>query len=249
MKNNPLIPAVVLLLMLSPLLACRASGQVATLEPSALPTATATGTLPPTETPSPTDTPDLTATQAYAGMQAVIQSLVARGYLGSADGSYYALADFSAASAQSDWYQPYPSRHEPTDFVLRAALSWESASKNPNPSGCGVVFHLQENGDHYLVLVSTDGNVYLGSAISNEFTRLGTAYYGTGSSSGQAALTLVVVGHTYRVLVDDKSIGTFTGYESRLEEGGMGFTVVSGSNVGFGTRCSMTDMGLWQIAP
>jgi hypothetical protein len=235
------------------LLACSSTGAAPTSAPTAQPPTAIppTATQRPTPTPPPTATPNLAATQQYSDMQALILTLVSRGYLNSADGKYYHMDDFSNAWAQLNWYSWTPTSYFPSDFVLRANFSWESASQTPNPSGCGIVFHLQSNQaqDNYMVFVSTDGYVYMGGMVANSFNLLGSKYYGKSGYKGKAVFTLVVVGNRYRVLIDDKSVGTFVGYDGRLVDGNLAYTIVSGTNLDYGTRCEMTNVDLWQINP
>ncbi len=263
MKINRFSRMICLLTLAALLAACDISSlPLGKSEPSATPpptstpipptnTATFTKTPQPTATKLPTQTPNAAATQRVTDMESLVKSLAEKGYLGSSDGKFYALKDFSNEWAQINWYQWDLTDQSPADFVLQADLSWESGTKTPDPSGCGIVFHVQDNGDHYLAWLSTDGWFYLGSNINNQVKFLGGdgKRYGPEQYKGQANLVLVVKGAQFRVLVDGKSIGVFSGYSTTLLDGGLGYTIVSGTNAGFGTRCNMTNINLWQMTP
>jgi hypothetical protein len=258
MKTNRLIRTMVCLAVVAGLLACGMSGvsigkPTATLAPNPTSTPTLAPTLTdtpvPSATPLPTATPNLAATQEYENMRAFVEDLYKQGYLASTGGKYFRLEDFSNEWAQIGWYQWQPTDYDPVDFILQADLMWESAIAAPNPSGCGIVFHLQPNADHYLVFVSTDGYVIFLASINNDVKFLADKYYGPSGSKGSANFTLIVKGTQFRVLINGKSVGVALGYDGRMLDGNLAYTIVSGTNAGFGTRCEMTNISLWETTP
>jgi hypothetical protein len=265
MKINRIVRITFVVFALTALMACDMSSlplgkktptPTATSIPTATPvpptsTSTVTNTPLPTSTKRPTATVDAAATQQYEDMATLVKGLADKGYIASTDGKFYPLEDFSNEWAQLGWYQWALTKYSPTDFILRADLAWESASKNPNPSGCGIVFHVQPNNDHFIAFVSTDGYVYFAASIGNDFNILGGdgKRYGPEAYKGQATLVLIVTGVQFRTLINGKSIGVFSGYSGSLLDGNLGYTIVSGTNAGFGTRCNITNVALWQIKP
>lgn len=219
------------------------------IPPTSTSTSTSTNTPLPTATKRPTATPNLAATQQYTDMETLVKGLADKGYIAPTEGKFQALDDFTNEWAQLGWYQWEPTGAEPTDFVLQADLSWESASNTPNPSGCGFVFRLQPNNDHYLVFVSTTGHVVYYAAVGADMNFLAANYFGIGGSKGKANFVLIVSGARFRALIDGKSVGAVTGYSGSLLEGELAYTILSGTNVGYGTRCNMTNVTLWQIKP
>jgi hypothetical protein len=47
------------------------------------------------------------------------------------------------------------------------------------------------------------------------------------------------------VLVDGEIVGEYTLSQSRVLTGGIGVTLLSGTNADYGTRCEMTDIHAW----
>ncbi len=117
--------------------ACGASAPEATATPAntatstatVAPTFTPTVTLTPTRTPkptatlTPTSTPDIAATQKYESLQAQVEQLASDGVIPSAQGTYYALDDFSKSFAKIRYYTwvTYPDII-PSNFVIQARV-------------------------------------------------------------------------------------------------------------------------------
>jgi hypothetical protein len=215
--------------------------------PTNTPKATATSTPKPTTTPRPSPTANLAATQAYEDFSVKAKEYFDAGYITSSNGSYDKVEDFSDSWAQIGWYQWTPTDFSPTNFILKTDVSWTSASKTPDVSGCGFVFRLQEDEDHYVVLLSLDGYVYSWSNAGGNVRSMGQGYYGSAKQTGSATLTLVVEGDQYRVLVNDKLIKTFTGFAGKLSRGDLAYTILSGTNKSYGTKCEFENIELWTI--
>ncbi len=63
----------------------------------------------------------------------------------------------------------------------------------------------------------------------------------------EADLVLIVnKGYAY-VLVDDELIGEYTLSKDHSTEGDFGYSILSGTNRDFGTRCEMTNWHYWNI--
>jgi hypothetical protein len=196
------------------------------------------------------------ATTTAQPMANAVERLVEEGYLTRGAGEYEALLDFFREWAQINWYQWYDTGKSPTDFVVRADLAWQSASATANwfNSGCGFVFReTPREGDeqainHYLVYLGLDGIVYLSRQTNSNFLELGQGHYGQVEvPDGQAQLMLAVEGEAFHVFVNDEHVLTYR--DGALPRGGLSYALLSGTNRDFGTRCEMTNVGLWYLEP
>jgi hypothetical protein len=251
-KYHKGFPVLVLALILTSL-ACAtlqaAPTATSTPEPTATITATPTNRPRPSPTPRPTWTPDLAATQHAEQRTAEVLSYYERGFLTSTHGQLLELDDFSYSWAQLGWYNWLPLGGSASDFFIAAHFKWNSALKTSDISGCGFVFSLQPDRDHYAVfldrarvfLVITDQELGYSKPISP--TR------GTGlvdfDYPAEADFTLIVKGPYAYVLVNDEVVGEYTLSKSRELHGELGLTVLSGTNKDYGTLCEMTDLRLW----
>jgi len=228
--------------------------------PTAVPTNTSTATsVPtatarPTNTPWPTATPNLAATQVYADFYSEVQDYFNKGYISSTDGSYYKLDDFSQEWAQINWYQWWNIHHTVANFVLDAHFKWSTASPTPETSGCGFIFALQDNKDNYAVFLDTSRILFLQSRI----LRGQRAGYEVGKTRGtgrvdiegdpaEADFSLAVDGNIANINVNKEFIGEYTLSQDSIMNGQLAYTLLSGTNKGYGTRCDMTDVKLWVL--
>jgi hypothetical protein len=222
-----------------------------TTEPTATQTAspTATQTLRPSPTPRPTHTPNLAATEQAEKLGAEIEEYFAKGYLSTTEGTSIALEDFSYDWAQLGWYLPFLVQDSAGDFVLGAHFKWDSAFKNSDISGCGFIFGIQPNDDHYAVFLDRQKVFFLITDRTRGFSKPVSPTRGTGivkfDYPAEADFTLIVKGAYAYVLVNGENVAEYTLAESRSPIGGVGLTVLSGTNKGYGTHCEMTDLRLW----
>ncbi len=221
---------------------------------TATPEPTATQTLTPTITPTatatlkPTRTPDLAATQRYDEMYARVQEFREQGYISSAAGAYVELADFVLRMPKINYYSWDNTGKIATNFVFSAHFRWSTATKTPNVSGCGVVFALQEDGEHYFA-------VFLDKALLRFLQADGSGVHRLGKTSGSdvfkydnpadANFTLVVSENHAYVFVDDFKVIVYTLPQNVLMKGELGLGLRSGTNKDYGTRCEMTDIRVW----
>lgn len=218
-----------------------------TPEPTATEEFIPTETLTPTATPRPTFTPNVTATQHMGERQAEVLKFFELGYLDSTEGRFREYEDFEVEWAQINWYQWQLLPDAASEFYMQAHFEWSSASESPDVSGCGFVFGVQDNADHYAVFLDKSRVLQV---ISNGN---GTQPMGvTRGSSGvdidepaEADFTLIVNDGSSYVLVDDRLIGVYTLSQSQPLHGRLGLTVLSGTNRDYGTRCKMTDLHAW----
>lgn len=216
-----------------------------------LPTATTTLILTepptPTDTPRPTATPNVAATLHMGELQAEAREYFERGYLDSTEGQFREYDDFEVEWAQINWYQWQLLPDTVSDFYLQAHFEWSSASQSPDVSGCGFVFGVQEDSDHYAVILDKSQVLHV---ISNgSGTRPMGVTRGTGrvdiEEPAEADFTLIVNDGSSYVLVNDRLIGEYTLSQSQPPNGRLGLTVLSGTNKDYGTRCRMTDLHAW----
>lgn len=234
-------------------LACATSQP--TPAPTGTPLPTSTETLVPTNTPRPsptprpTQTPNLAATARVEELNAELQDYFDQGYVATTDGRFRELDDFSYDWAQLGWYNWLPLRDSAKDFFLSAHFKWDSAFKNSDTSGCGFIFGLQPNDDHYAVFLDRQKVLFLITDHTIGYSKPVSPTRGNGvvkfDYPAEADFTLIVKGAYAYVLVDGEVVGEYTLAQSRAAKGGIGLTVLSGTNKDYGTRCEMTNLHLW----
>ena len=212
-------------------------------------TPTATKTVRPSPTPRPTQTPNLAATERVEELNAEVQAYFEKGYLTTTDGRFRELEDFSYDWAQLGWYNWLPLRDSASDFFLSGHFKWDSAFKNSDISGCGFIFGLQPNKDHYAVFLDRAKVYFLITDHTLGFSKPVSPTRGTGTVKfdypAEADFTLIVKDAYAYILVDGEVVAEYTLAQSRSAKGGIGLTVLSGTNRDYGTRCEMTNLHLW----
>jgi hypothetical protein len=177
-----------------------------------------------------------------------VRELYEQGYLSRTDGTYFTIPDFDENWAQINWYQWYYTGYSPADFIIRADAAWESASDKANwwNSGCGFVFRVSPDGDHYMAYLALDGDVRFQRLVNEVSAYLGDSYYGKlNIPAGEAEIMLVVEGDIITFFVNGEKVHTRR--DTALPSGDLALTLVSGTNLDFGTRCQMTDIELWEL--
>jgi hypothetical protein len=190
----------------------------------------------------------LSATAEAKALYTRVLELHEQGYLSSAQGTYATIPDFDESWAQINWYQWLYTDYSPADFVIRADAAWISASEKANwwNSGCGFVFRVSPDGDHYLAYLALDGYVRFGRVHNGNPAYLGDSYYGKlDIPAGEAEIMLVVEGDTITFFVNDEQVHTRR--DTARSSGDLALTLVSGTNLDFGTRCQMTGIELWEL--
>ena len=178
----------------------------------------------------------------------LIQELNRDGYISTTAGTYYSLDDFDKNWAQINWYQWWYTGYTPTDFVIRANAAWDSASTSANwwNSGCGFVFREDGVPNHYLAYLGLDGYVYFDRTVRDKYASLGYSYYGRlDTPKGQAQIMLVVEGTNIAFFVNGERV--HARQDQGLNSGNLALTLLSGINTGFGTRCQMSNIELWEL--
>jgi hypothetical protein len=222
-----------------------------TPEPTSTVTVTPTNTPRPSPTPRPTRTPDLAATEHIEALNAEAQKYFELGYLTTPNGTFSEKSDFREDWAQLGWYSRWVFDQEVSDFFMSGHLKWSSAYRNADISGCGFVFAVQEEGDHYAVFLDRS-RIYFVETEKNFYFPIGTTR-GTGrvdfgnpaDHPVEADFTLIVKDAYAYVLVDGQVVGEYTLSKSKILRGKVGLALLSGTNKDFGTRCEMTELRVW----
>jgi len=188
------------------------------------------------------------ATEKASDIYVQVEKLYSDGLLDSKEGRYVTLEDFDESWAQINWYQYRDTGYSPSEYVVQAHTWWSSASDraNWNTSGCGFVFGEQDKDNHHLVFLGLDGYVYLARILGGKTTVLAQKRYGKlDIPEGQADVMLVVNATHIAYFVNGDQVVSMADHV--LKEGSLNLTLLSGTNSGYGTRCKMTEIGLWII--
>lgn len=253
---------IVAILIAVNLQACGAVPEAAQVTPSltstitttASPPATATLTSVPTKTPKPTVTPDLAATQRVEEFSSLIQKYYEAGYISTTEGKYMELEDYQDELALKLQYSWTETGVTAKNFVVRADFEWSNAVKTVNTSGCGFVYRLQPNQDHYLILLDAYNGVKLASSTDRGTYSMGSPQNGDkkisdfGSGPYHATFTLIVNDLQTYVYVNDVYYGDYKLLDYRITDSGpLAAAVLSAASEGYGTRCKMTNVRAWVI--
>jgi hypothetical protein len=235
------------------MLACGASAPAATPTPTVppatdtpLPSPVPTNTAKPTFTPKPTATPNVAATQRTEEFQSLLDSFQEAGYIESSDGKITYLPAFKQEWAQLGWYQWWPYGNVTTDFVFKAHFNWSTAITTSDESGCGFIFGIQDNGDHYAVFLDKGRILFLMARGSRAYSvgktkGSGRANFG---NPAEADFAVAVKGQSAFVSVNE-DVTEYTLSVDQTSRGTYGATLLSGTNRDYGTRCEMTDAMFW----
>jgi hypothetical protein len=133
-----------------------------------------------------------------------------------------------------------------SDFVFKGKLAWSSASNTPETSGCGIIFGLQENNDHYGVFIDKGRIQFLmgrGPNVYNVGKTSGSGRLSYGNPA-EAEVIIAVKDQIANVSVDG-DITKYTLSADQTSRGTFALSILSGTNKDYGTHCEMTDMMLW----
>jgi hypothetical protein len=218
------------------------------------PSSTARPQTTPSRTPRPTQTVDIAATKASEEVMARVQQYFENGYLPSTQGELYPMDDYILELASIDAFDFGSGYDGVQNFAVWTDVYWENASpvNFPEKSGCGFAYRIQENGNGYIAILSNE-QIVMDLCDDVSCRPIGTTR-GTGrvqfGDPAQASLSLVVNENHAYVLVDEQFIGEYTLLTDELREpGSLLYAILSGSNREFGTRCELSNAGLWVATP
>jgi hypothetical protein len=207
-------------------------------------------------TPGPSPTSTLKPSQKRGTSQAqpmadLILDLYNDGYLKSTQGKYLEMEDFNRAWAQINWFRWWTYDIYLNDFVVRTNISWSSAGKGANiaTSGCGFVFWADEEGEQYYVaFLALDGNATLYRMKDDRLTLIGRGYYGKlDYLKGSAELMVIAQDKKIQIFVNSEQV--FSRDNQTVFSGQIAYTLLSGINTDYGTRCKFTDTQIWSLEP
>lgn len=197
------------------------------------------------------DSPDFLTEFIPAPLEisSVAEILAESGLLTKTNGKIKHIPDFEEEWAQINWYRWYRTSHSPSDFIIRADASWESASDKANwwTSGCGFVFREDGVDNHYLAFLDMNGIAHLDRVRNGSTAHLGRSNlnYPLEKPADEANIMLVAEGNIISFFVDGYLM--LSRQDLSFAEGELGLTVLSGINKDFGTRCEMTNIELWEL--
>lgn len=179
----------------------------------------------------------------------IVESLFDAGYISTTKGENLPLDRFFDQVAKINYFYWTYMDYAPSDFVFRADLEWQSASDVANwfNSGCGIVFREDGIGENfYVVFLNLDGTVELMSWQNDVRQEVVNEYYGRlDIPDGEGELIVTAEGDHIQVFVNSKLVVDVR--DTRHTEGEFALTVISGTNKGFGTRCTFDNITLWEL--
>lgn len=254
-------PSLLMLVLLALLLsACVSAPRGPTTTPAPestnTPEPTSTITLTPTITPSPTATPDLATTQQYTDFLSKVQRYYEAGQISTTAGQYIVLDDYQDELASKLAYAWAETGLVVKNFIVQADFVWSNAVDTTNISGCGFIYRMQPNQDHYVVILDAVSGVKHASRTDRGTVSMGSPQNGdqtipdVGTNPYQATFTLIVNELKTYVYLDDVYYGEYQLLEYRIRDSGpLAVAVLSAVSEGYGTRCEMTNVRVWVIDP
>lgn len=203
-------------------------------------------TITPTQNKTPV--PSITVNAQAELMKKDMKDLAAQRLVSSSEGTYYRVQDFTGEWAKLSYYHWWPLNRKPTNFAIRADVDWKSALPigNPSKSGCGFVFHENGADNLHFSFISMDGYARNYRVEKKVFSDLKANYVGKFNYPGDSAKIMLVVDYQWiTFFVNGKQIVRLQ--DDRLKGGGLAFAVASGANNDFGTRCTFTNVELWEF--
>jgi hypothetical protein len=214
------------------------------------PLPTLTNTPLPTDTPEPSPTPDVAATEKAEEFQSLLTKFQEQGYIATTQGQSLRIKDFQGDFNQLYYYYKWwwqdEADGEYSNFVFSAHLEWGSYSSTPDVSGCGFGFGIKENGDHYALFLDRE-HLVLARGKGPRIILMGTAggeKFPAISMPARADLVAAVAADKLAVSVNGK-ITYYVLSSDQDAQGKLAFSVLAGTNSGYGTRCEMTDIIFW----
>jgi TolB protein len=182
-------------------------------------------------------------------MEDLVNWLYKAGLVSTAKGRNEKLVSFKEEWAQINWYEYYLTGFSPGDFVVRTDARWETDSDKANwfSSGCGFVFREKDVDNHYMVHLGMDGIVYLSRYKNGAYPPIGrsSVRYPLETPADGANLMLAVEGDKIHFFVN--GLLMLSEKDKSFQEGNLAYTLNSGTNKGFGTRCQMDNVELWTL--
>lgn len=221
-----------------------------TLLSTRLPTETSTPTITKTATRTPTQKPTLTPTPDYGLLTADRITAYENpdlDYLLEYYQDYIPipLDDFTDDAALNKTIFSVSMDFQPQIFMVVSKIAYEHPDRNisaPN-AGCGFMFHNNDLDKSYYAFITADSNARLTNLIYKKYIT-GLAHHRIRqkpltSPNGSAEVIMAVMDDRFVMAVDGEIvIDQPMNWDS---EGYFGYTISSGTNKGYGTRCIFSD--------
>jgi len=202
--------------------------------------------IPPTAPPSKTPTPTATETPPdVSEIEPLLEGLSEKGILHSSQGAYIPLEDFSDSLAKIFFIESYPTGYAPADFVFTGKVDWESDGNTPQleTSSCGIKFREKDKNHFYIATLNLDGTVDFNVFNGGRWVNVGYAFFDKRSFHKTASFTLIAEEDWVTILVDGEQM--IRKQLQTIREGDLSYTISSGINTGFGTRCKISSPQLF----
>ncbi len=194
---------------------------------------------------------NIIATAQAASFLPLVQDLVNRGYLPSTQGSYYRPDNYSQSLASNSGLIVHRMGYSPSAFLVRANIKYEVAnSKTGNwfITGCGFAYWDNGQNDYYSIFPALDGFVYARAFMKGRQYRLDQSFYRIPPRpSGSYTATLVAGPRGSYLWIGEDLVKHTIVLDKSMTSGALSFLVASGSEQGYGMRCSFTDVELWVV--
>lgn len=192
------------------------------------------------------------ATAAVLPMMDALQPLADEGLITGIEGDYFPLMEYHSSLAKINYIDPgSPTGFLVENFAVKAKFNWNTASDQTNwdRSGCGFIFGFQDEKKYDYFFLGLDGyaNLYRPESKSSQLIPIAKMRYSGNLSipEGEADVLLVVVDKRIYFYVNGEKV--LDAYDGLMVPGHLIYTLVSGTNKGFGTSCAITEAGLWQF--
>lgn len=188
------------------------------------------------------------ATEQARPMFEWVQKLFEAGKITTNEGIYYAMEDFDLSWAEIGYGRYFQTGYTAEYFLLQADIKLTSASDNANwqDASCGFIFGEEDNRNYDLADVAMDGNIYMWNCRGGSCRVMAVKRYGNPMvPQGQVSVLLSVFNDRVTFYVDGEEIVAAT--DTRYERGKIAYLLRSGTNKDYGTRCQITNVGLWMF--
>jgi len=180
-------------------------------------------------------------------MEEIINILYEDGILQSTTGRYYQLPGFEQDWADPASYRWWRTGYPLENFVIRSLLEWETAIYDADlaRSGCGFVYG-EDSGDHVYTYLALDGTVRTTRVSDGRRRTFQSFHYGELQLPEGNATVVLVVEDSWITFYINEEFAVRLNLDSQ-PAGNLAYAISTGTDQGFGTRCSMQNIELWEL--
>lgn len=192
----------------------------------------------------------ITATAQAASLLPLVEDLVVRGYLPTAEGRYYRPEDYEQTLANKSGLIVRRMGYSAKTFLVRADIQYEVASKSGNwfVTGCGFAYWDNGQDNYYSVFPAMDGLVYSRAYVNGRQYRLDQFFYGVPTRpAGNYTATLVAGPNGSYLWIGERLVKRTIVVDKSRTEGALSFLIASGTDQDFGMRCKFSNVELWVV--